>query len=101
MHGLDEPKAKSWTRKLKEYFELMNPGDSASADPETGSLSKGRFPFYFTRRDPRGDIILGRQYGPDGKQILRVDGPHSAPAEHYTNYGTVMLIGKRYRQRLV
>lgn len=31
--------------------------------------------------------------GPDGNQILKVEGPHSAPAEHYTNYGTVMLIG--------
>jgi len=87
VHGLDEPKAKSWTRKLKEYFELMNPGDTADG------RSQGKFPFYFTRRDPRGDILLGRQYGPDGQQILRVDGPHSAPAEHYTNYGTIMLIG--------
>lgn len=92
VHGLDEPKAKSWTRRLKEYFELMNPGDIHN-DPESGALLRGKFPFYFTRRDPRGDIMLGRQYGPDGKQILRVDGPHSAPAEHYTNYGTVMLIG--------
>ena len=25
--------------------------------------------------------------------MIRVDGPHSAPAEHYVNYGTVMLIG--------
>lgn len=25
--------------------------------------------------------------------ILRIDGPHAAPAEHYTSYGTVMLVG--------
>lgn len=25
--------------------------------------------------------------------ILRVDGPHAAPAEHYSSYGTVMLVG--------
>jgi NADPH oxidase len=25
--------------------------------------------------------------------MLRVDGPHAAPAEHYSNYGTVMIIG--------
>jgi hypothetical protein len=31
--------------------------------------------------------------GPDGQQILRVDGPHSAPSEHYTSYGTLMIIG--------
>jgi hypothetical protein len=80
VHGLNDPVARTWTRKLKEYFELLSPGK--------------RFPYYFNRRDARGDISVGRQYGPDNKtQILRVDGPHSAPSEHYTNYGTVMLIG--------
>ena len=44
-------------------------------------------------KDERGDLSIGRLAGPDGKQILRVDGPHSAPAEHYVNYGTVMLVG--------
>lgn len=80
VHGLDEPHARTWTRKLKEYLELLSPGK--------------KFPFYFSRRDGRGDMVIGRQYGPDGKTpILRVDGPHSAPAEHYANYGTLMLIG--------
>ncbi|GMI05932.1 hypothetical protein TrVE_jg417 [Triparma verrucosa] len=79
VHGLEHKEAQTWTRKLKEYFELMNPKDS--------------FPFYLTHRDERGDMIVGRRLGPDGQQILRVDGPHSAPSEHYTNYGTVMIIG--------
>lgn len=79
VHGLEDPVPRSWTRKLKEYIELMNPGAT--------------FPFYFSHRDQRGDIVIGRQNGPDGQQILRVDGPHSAPTEHYPNYGTVMLIG--------
>jgi len=79
VHGLNDPQSKSWTRKLKEYFESMNP--------------QGKFPFYFSHRDHRGDITIGRRFGPDGLDILRVDGPHSAPAEHYCNYGTVMLIG--------
>lgn len=79
VHGLDDPQSKSWTRKLKEYFESMNP--------------HGKFPFYFSHRDHRGDISIGRRFGPDGLDILRVDGPHAAPAEHYCNYGTVMLIG--------
>ena len=26
-------------------------------------------------------------------KIIRVDGPHSAPSEHYCNYGTAMIIG--------
>ena len=79
VHGLETEKAKSWTRKLKEYFELMNP--------------KKAFPLYLTHRDERGEIVIGRRFGPDGQQILRVDGPHSAPAQHYSHYGTVMLIG--------
>lgn len=55
VHGLDAPKAKTWTRKLKEYFELMNPGDKVDGN----GLTKGKFPFYFTRRDGRGDIMIG------------------------------------------
>jgi len=54
----------------------------------------GSFPYYFNQRDERGDLHVGRRFGPDGtNQILRVDGPHSAPSEHYGNYGTCMLIG--------
>jgi hypothetical protein len=36
VHGLDDPEAVTWTRKLKEYFELMNPGNP--------------FPYFFKRR---------------------------------------------------
>ena len=79
VHGLDEPYARTWTRKLKEYFELLSP--------------TGRFPYFFSQRDSRGDLRVGRMRGPDGQQIIKIDGPHSAPSEHYTNYGTVMLIG--------
>jgi hypothetical protein len=60
VHGLDAPKAKTWTRKLKEYFELMNPGDIMDGN----GLTKGKFPFYFTRRDLRGDIMIGELQGP-------------------------------------
>lgn len=80
VHGLQEPVARSWTRKFKEYLELMSPGK--------------KFPFYFSRRDSRGEVLVGRHFGPDGKTpIIRVDGPHAAPAEHYSHYGTLMLIG--------
>mgnify|MGYP003385496747 CR=1 FL=1 len=90
VHGLDDPNSKSWTKKLKEYFEMMNPG-KVGID---GKIIPGsNFPFYFLNRDSRGDLKVGKQLGPDGSQILCVDGPHSAPAEHYVNYGTVMLIG--------
>uniref|UniRef100_A0A7R9U452 Ferric reductase NAD binding domain-containing protein n=1 Tax=Pinguiococcus pyrenoidosus TaxID=172671 RepID=A0A7R9U452_9STRA len=69
----------SWTRKLKDYIELLNPG--------------GSFPYYFTQRNERGEVEVGRLLGPDGQQVITVDGPHSAPSEHYNEYGTVMLIG--------
>ena len=81
VHGLDALEAKSWTRKLKEYFEVMSGGGD------------NVFPCFFSRREQRGDVLMGRTHGPDGSPLLRVDGPHSAPAEHYMNYGTVMLIG--------
>ena len=78
VHGLNDPYATTWTRRLKEYLELMNPS--------------GKFPFYLSRRDSRNDTHIGRDIGPDGLPIIRIDGPHAAPAEHYANYGTVMLI---------
>jgi NAD(P)H-flavin reductase len=62
-------------------------------------MSPGQtFPYHFSRRDERGELQLGRRYGLDlggnGDQpILRVDGPHAAPAEHYVNYKTVMIVG--------
>ena len=88
VHGLDDLEAKSWTRKLKEYFEVLAGGGGAAGDRE-----KSVFPVFFSRREARGEVLMGRVSGPDGRQLLRVDGPHSAPAEHYGNYGTVMLIG--------
>jgi hypothetical protein len=79
VHGLDEPKAKSWTRKFKEYVEML--------------AGRQKFPFYFYRRDNRGDISIGLLNGPDGQPVIRVDGPHSAPSEHYSSYNTCMVIG--------
>ncbi|KAJ1450860.1 hypothetical protein M885DRAFT_531291 [Pelagophyceae sp. CCMP2097] len=69
----------TWTSKFKAYLELLAPG--------------GAYPIHLTRRDARGDVHLGRRLGPDSKQILRVDGPHAAPATHYKHYGTVMVVG--------
>ncbi|KAJ1450861.1 hypothetical protein M885DRAFT_621312 [Pelagophyceae sp. CCMP2097] len=71
--------APTWTSKFKAYLELMAPG--------------GAYPIHFSRRDARGDVHLGRHLGPDSRPILRVDGPHAAPATHYKHYGTVMVVG--------
>lgn len=35
----------------------------------------------------------GKSHGPDGQQLLRVDGPHSAPAQAYASYRGVLLVG--------
>jgi len=69
----------TWTSKFKDYLEMLAP--------------RREYPFHFTRRDDRGDLLLGRRLGPDSKPILRVDGPHAAPAMHYAHYGTVMVCG--------
>ena len=77
---MGDANARTWTRKLKEYVELLCPGQT--------------YPYHFARRDERGELQLGRRVGVDPTQpLLRVDGPHSAPAEHYVNYKTVMIIG--------
>jgi len=75
-----EDSNKTWTQKLKDYLDLMAP-------------QEGIHSFHLTRRDERGDVHLGRYLGPDARPILRVDGPHAAPAMHYKHYGTVMICG--------
>jgi hypothetical protein len=45
------------------------------------------------RRNKKGAQKLGKDIGPDGSQLIRIDGPHSAPAQHYGTYHTVMLVG--------
>jgi hypothetical protein len=45
------------------------------------------------RHNRKGVRKHGKDRGPDGNQLLRIDGPHSAPAQHYGSYRTVMLVG--------
>jgi NAD(P)H-flavin reductase len=45
------------------------------------------------RRSSKGNLKHGKDIGPDGTQLIRVDGPHTAPAQHYGSYHTVMLVG--------
>ena len=61
-----------WTEKLKNYLELMNPNDS--------------YPMTFTRRDEYGAQKLGKILGPDSKPLIRIDGPHASPSQHYDEY---------------
>ena len=75
----------SWTYRFKEYLQALEPRVDENGDP--------MFPIYFSRMDERGDHVVGRQLDPQQLPLLRVDGPHSAPAEHYHHYKTLMLVG--------
>lgn len=82
VHGLEDTSAHTWTRKFKEHLEALN-----------GSYNQNAFPFFYKRVDHRGDTMMGRLRDDNNLPIIRVDGPHSAPSEHFTNYGTVMMVG--------
>ena len=38
-------------------------------------------------------MVLGKLLGIDGLPLLRVDGPHAAPTQHFDEYDCCMVIG--------
>eukprot|EP00750_Incisomonas_marina_P021488 INCI4459.1.p1 GENE.INCI4459.1~~INCI4459.1.p1 ORF type:complete len:903 (-),score=151.28 INCI4459.1:608-3316(-) len=68
-----------WTERLKDYFEAMNPGHD--------------FPMVFSHRNDKGELVPGKRFGVDGQQIVRIDGPHSSPSQHYDSYKRTMVVG--------
>ena len=73
-----------WTEKLKNYFSMIG----GHNEEETN------FNIKLTRYDMRtAKNYPGKLCGLDGLRLLKVDGPHSAPAQHYTEYNTMMLVG--------
>lgn len=64
----------SWTGKLSSYLQLMLP---AGASYTT-----------FVNAAQKGKVM-----GPDGRVLLRVYGPHSAPTQHIARYSVDMIIG--------
>ena len=44
-------------------------------------------------RVQNGTVQIGKHLGPDGNPLILIDGPHSAPAQHYTEYSEVVLVG--------
>ena len=76
-----------WTEKLLRYFCAME-GRDLNNDDLKHELSLNLF-----RRDAKGERQIGKDRGVDGKPLLLVDGPHSAPAQHYTMFDHVMMIG--------
>lgn len=75
----------SWTHRLKTYFSMMAKPSLIGKD--------GRFEINLQRYDNKAQVQIGKQNGPDGTQLLMVDGPHAAPAQHYSEYTDAMVIG--------
>eukprot|EP00941_MAST-03F_sp_MAST-3F-sp1_P000828 g828.t1 len=72
-----------WTEALKDYLCCMNPSNSYFFELKRRDMT-----------DPSGNtMILGKRNGPDGLPLLRVDGPHASPSQHFDEYDTTMLIG--------
>jgi len=84
----------SWTWQLKEYFRLLSGSGSAQmvSGPD-GKKKEAPFETYLTSFDKAGVIQRGKHFGPDGKPLVRIDGPHAAPAQTYSTYRDVMLVG--------
>jgi hypothetical protein len=76
-----------WTENTLRYFCAMNGRDLNEDD-----LKNDLF-LSLTSRDAKGELQVGKDRGVDGKPLLLVDGPHAAPAQHYSMYDHVMMIG--------
>jgi len=68
----------SWTRGLQAYLSSMGPRNTSF--------------FRLDRNGPQGKLD-GKITGPDGRPIIRVDGPHSAPTQHLGEFSVCMVCG--------
>ncbi|GAB5364594.1 hypothetical protein AAMO2058_000983200 [Amorphochlora amoebiformis] len=68
----------SWTDQLSTYLTALG--------PKTGSR-------IVLHRGAGGARKMGKIVGPDGLQLLKIDGPHSAPTQHISKYKQVMVVG--------
>jgi NADPH oxidase len=76
-----------WTENTLRYFCAMDGRDLNQDD-----LKNDLF-LSLSSRDAKGQIQIGKDRGIDGKPLLLVDGPHAAPAQHYSMFDHVMMIG--------
>lgn len=53
---------------------------------------RGKPYFHLDRQGPGGKL-LGKILGPDGKPMLAIDGPHSAPTQHIGEYSAAIIAG--------
>jgi hypothetical protein len=68
----------SWTRGLLQYCSVLGPAGASYIKLD--------------RAGPSGKLP-GKITGPDGRAILHLDGPHSAPTQHIGEYSSVLIIG--------
>ena len=68
----------SWTRGLQQYMSTMGP--------------QGKSYIKLDRLGPSGKLD-GKITGPDGRAIIQIDAPHSAPTQHVGEYSSVMVVG--------
>ncbi|MES1907663.1 MAG: hypothetical protein MHM6MM_000739 [Cercozoa sp. M6MM] len=68
----------SWTAQVEDFFRLMGPIDATTLE---------------LKRHTKDGLLPGQITGPDGRPILRVDGPHSAPTQHVRSYKSAMIVG--------
>jgi hypothetical protein len=56
------------------------------------NLLSSNTPYYeFDEKNEDGRRMGGRTLGPDGNALFHIDGPHSAPTQHLTQYNEVMI----------
>ena len=96
-------KTTSWTRRFHEYIRDLAGGTNILKmntalyekyiDKTFAAEGIRPYDLAFSEYSQRGDVLLGRQFDVKQTQIVRVDGPHSAPSEHYVQYNTLMVVG--------
>jgi len=66
----------SWTDRLQQFFQAVAPGKAYTE---------------LYHRD--GDILVPQTTGPDGNNLICIDGPMAAPTQHLGEYSTSIVIG--------
>mmetsp|Transcript_21801 Transcript_21801/g.35113 ORF Transcript_21801/g.35113 Transcript_21801/m.35113 type:complete len:834 (+) Transcript_21801:61-2562(+) len=69
----------SWTEGVRDYLMSLAPS--------------GKFYHELMHRNNLGKVVKGRVLGPNGLKMLLIDGPHSAPTQHMTEYEVAMIAG--------
>jgi len=68
----------SWTNELATYLSSMGPANAV---------------YYELTRQTATGLVPGKIIGPDGHPLFQIDGAHSAPTQHISEYDHVMVIG--------